>query len=208
MKNAFDLLKRYGWPVHPSRWSVFDMALEMTGHGNLFVVEVGLAVDVGDGLSTLRWASSEKVSKILSIELNQNIIGRFDERFPDLKDVLTIFRGHSLQALSSLPNDSVDLLYLDGDGDPRGMLHEFIVSIPKLRAGAVVVCDDFKTKCGDLHRFIAGDEIPLTFTPYGRFVAGIRTTDLQIIEPDCTFGMMVFRYLSVSGWGITGASGA
>ena len=54
-----------------------------------------------------------------------------------------VLRGTTTEVVGSLEDGSIDLAYIDGDHTLRGVLVDMVAVWPKIRAGGVVICDDF-----------------------------------------------------------------
>lgn len=77
-----------------------------------------------------------------------------DERFAELyeeamektapwEDRRTVLRGRTTEVIDRIPDDSLDLVYIDGDHTLRGIAIDLIACYPKVRAGGWIAGDDF-----------------------------------------------------------------
>jgi predicted O-methyltransferase YrrM len=181
----------------PARFSAFAEAVALCGKPKIDVVEVGVTLEPSNGLSTVFWLADERVFSLRSIDINELRLAEVALRFPSSSQKMTPLVGHSLTWLSALPNDSVDLLYLDGDDDPVLTLHELLVALPKLRPGAVVLVDDLRTKGRLLKRVASGDPLRHQHEPYGRWSLKADISGYQELEP---LGMMLFKVDRMDGF--------
>ena len=186
------LLEKFGRIGQPLRWPAFNRALSLVKKPEVDVVEIGVSAKYQNGLSTAFWAESPRVKSIIAIDINGDEMGDFMGVVGDIPKIKFVL-GHSLLVLASLPDNSIDLLYLDGDVDPLLTFHEYLAACPKLRPGAIVIADDFDTKAHYLHTAVTGRRIPFGYKGYGgwnlkpsSFVEGPR--------PDGTIGMLIFRH--------------
>lgn len=199
MKLYEEVLSKMGQNAPPPRFAAFEAALSITTlKMPLHIVETGVTSDYANGLSTLYWASlADVLGRLHSIDLDDAGFKRLAELgMPTSK--VTLHKAHSLVALSSLPNKSIDLAYLDSDADPDLMLHEFLTLLPKLKEGAVVLADDADTKGGPLRKFVGGEPIPFRWASYGKWTAQVKVSGCEVLRPPGTFGMLLFRVDSIS----------
>jgi hypothetical protein len=62
-------------------------------------------------------------------------------RFAESKRV--VLRGVTLEVIDRIPDESLDLVYIDGDHSLRGIAIDLISAYPKVKAGGYIVGDDF-----------------------------------------------------------------
>jgi hypothetical protein len=55
-----------------------------------------------------------------------------------------VLRGRTIDVIDSIPNDSLDLAYIDGDHTLRGIAIDLIKTWPKVRPGGIVGGDDYE----------------------------------------------------------------
>lgn len=173
----------------PPRWEVFRSAVALIPRNNLHVVETGVSYDYCNGLSTAFWASCPEVSTVASIDLTRSGLDGLNAKLEKPLEKIRLVIGHSISAISSMENSSVDILYLDSDVDPDLMLYEAIAGIPKLRFPAVIVADDTESKGPRLLEFLAGKRMPCKFPPYGAWKGKLDVT-ISEVRPPGTFGLM------------------
>jgi hypothetical protein len=182
------------------RWAVFDHALSLLPGDQLTVAETGVTTETPSGASILFWCTHPRVGRVHAIDIDGARFRDVYQVYPAASERMVPHIEHSIAALASLPNGSLDLLYLDSDLDPALQLHEFMAGLPKLRAGAAVVVDDVRTKAGLLRGILAGSRLRFGHAPYGSWSLDLDIDALQEFEPKGSFGLMVFRVNRVRGF--------
>lgn len=174
----------------PPRWDVFSKAVQMVGRSDLAVVETGVSHDYCNGLSTAFWSSCIEVSSVNSIDLGRSGLEGMEKKLGRPLEKISLSIGHSVSVISSLPNRSVDILYLDSDVDPELMLYEAMAGLSKLRFPAAIVADDTDSKGPLLMDFLGGKRMPCKFPPYGGW-KGNFDVSVEKFRPPGTFGLMI-----------------
>ncbi|MEP3636151.1 MAG: class I SAM-dependent methyltransferase [Paracoccaceae bacterium] len=59
------------------------------------------------------------------------------------KEKRRILRSETLSAVADIPDNSLDVAYIDGDHTLRGILIDLIKMYPKVRSGGIIIGDDF-----------------------------------------------------------------
>ncbi|HEV2304695.1 MAG TPA: class I SAM-dependent methyltransferase [Candidatus Acidoferrales bacterium] len=59
-------------------------------------------------------------------------------------DKIKVLRGTTTEVIDQIPNESLDLIYVDGDHTLRGIATDLICVYPKLKLGAYLGGDDFE----------------------------------------------------------------
>jgi hypothetical protein len=54
-----------------------------------------------------------------------------------------VLRGSAAETIDEIADESLDLVYIDGDHTLRGIVVDLLSSWPKLRPGGIIVGDDF-----------------------------------------------------------------
>lgn len=187
-----DVPKLFKRSTVPARWEFFDKAITKV-EKDVLAAEVGVSAHFTNGLSTLYFANDDRVKSVYSIDIKPTEISRLVSRAGKIPKV-TFIEGHSLPVLSGLPSRSINFLYLDGDADPVLTLYEYLVAIPKLKPGAIVLVDDFPTKAPLLYSMVKGEPIPFRFRHYGSWKTSPYRY-VEVFEPEQTLGMLVFRHM-------------
>ena len=73
----------------------------------------------------------------------------FKENVVLIKDKLNILRGFSNEVLIELPNDTFDLIYIDGNHEPEYVLEDAVLSFRKLKINGYMIFDDYGWKSPD-----------------------------------------------------------
>jgi predicted O-methyltransferase YrrM len=194
-------LASFGATETPSRWRIFDLALSRHALAEgLRIVEAGVSRFPSNGLSTLYWLKAPQVASVVSIDIDADTLVSVGLRLGEaLSRRWTPLHGHSLPLLSSLPARSVDLLYLDSDADPALTLHEFLVALPKLAEGAIVLVDDAAVKGRKLTEVLAGVAQEFTHAAYGSWRLEIEHQGVEVHEAEGCSGLLLARILKVGG---------
>jgi hypothetical protein len=150
----------------PARWEAFDRAVGLAGGMNVNVAEVGVSGHFTNGLSTVYWSKDDRVASVTAIDIKKSEIDTLTRKVGELSKV-TYMVGYSVNILASLPNWSLDLLYLDGDVSPWLTVHEYMAAASKLKPGAIVLVDDYGAKAPLLHKLVMGEKIPFGYHHYG-----------------------------------------
>lgn len=187
-----DALKPFNRLGEPTRWPVFDRVATLVESNEIRVVEIGVSPAFSNGLSTVYWHQDPRVKSVLSIDIKDREIAKLTGVMGEMPKVRFVI-GHSLPILSSLPNESIDLLYLDGDMDPALTFHEYLAACPKLRPGAIVLCDDFNSKVAVIYKAVTGEKVPFAYKGYG-FWQMTPSSLFEAPSPSGTGGMFFFRH--------------
>jgi len=59
------------------------------------------------------------------------------------KDKITVHRGYSSSTIPVLPDNSFDIIYIDGNHEPEYVLEDAVLSFRKLKQGGVMIFDDY-----------------------------------------------------------------
>lgn len=81
-----------------------------------------------------------------------------------LSEVVTLFNEPNHQAAAKIADQSVRLLFIDGDHTAQGVAKDLELFLPKLRKDAIIVFDDydrvdFKGLVDEVNRFVARTEV-------------------------------------------------
>jgi hypothetical protein len=136
------------------RESTLKEVVERLPRGRLVAVETGTLRDpspearLGDGWSTYAIAQclsdrGDKASRLYSIDLSPECIDISKRTVAsELHPWVSWICGDAVEALHTLPVQTIDLLYLDSSDDPKQILAEFEAAQPKLAPHSIVVVDD------------------------------------------------------------------
>ncbi len=56
----------------------------------------------------------------------------------------TVLRGRTIDVIDKIPDNNLDIIYIDGDHTLRGITIDLIKALPKLKIGGIIGGDDFK----------------------------------------------------------------
>ena len=56
---------------------------------------------------------------------------------------ITVHRGYSHAIVPTLPDDSFDIIYIDGNHEPDYVLEDAVLSFRKLKQGGILIFDDY-----------------------------------------------------------------
>ena len=59
------------------------------------------------------------------------------------KENITVRRGYSHEVIPTLPDNSFDIIYIDGNHEPDYVLEDAVLSFRKLKTGGVMIFDDY-----------------------------------------------------------------
>jgi len=59
------------------------------------------------------------------------------------KENITVRRGYSHEVIPTLPDNSFDIIYIDGNHEPEYVLEDAVLSFRKLKKGGVMIFDDY-----------------------------------------------------------------
>ena len=172
----------------PPRWAFLEKAIQALGRKPLVAAETGVSSDYCNGLSTVFWESRVEIEKAFSIDLSRSALDSIERKVGRLEKI-SFSAAHSVFGLSALPNQSIDVLYLDSDLDPELMLHEACAGLPKLRIPGMLIADDADTKAPLLTRFLRGERIACKWPPYGGWKGRLDAL-IEQAHPPGTFGML------------------
>jgi precorrin-6B methylase 2 len=117
-------------------------------------------LEIGNGdnvLSTVESYASHQDSTIVCIDLwqeEQNAYKTFLNNIEESgKENITVHRGYSHKIISTLENESFDIIYIDGSHEPECVLEDAVLSFRKLKTGGVMIFNgyylDITRKCVD-----------------------------------------------------------
>ena len=122
---------------------------------SITILEIGVsrnldkAVRGSDGWSSLFFANHIKQygGKLISVDLEPTAIENCKVLCEELdKDILHEYiTDTGVNALTSLNNEDIDFIYLDGGDDPQEMVDEYELILNR-KYIPLVLCDDFHTK--------------------------------------------------------------
>lgn len=185
----------------PTRWRVFERAIQLCRPSACLVVaETGVSAERSNGLSTHFWATCPRVAEVHCVDMDRESLSKALGEIANSDAKVRAVATHSLCFLAGLADRSIDLLYLDSDEDPVLTMHEFLVALPKLRPGAIVLMDDVRTKGALLRKLVKGEPIPFGHKPYGRWSMQADISGFEELDPD----MMLFRLDEARGFSAGG----
>jgi hypothetical protein len=141
-------------PAMNLREATLKEVVDRLPKGKIVAVETGTLRDsrpearIGDGWSTFSIAqclaeSGGPGSHLYSIDIDPKCIATSKATVDkELHPWVTWICGDAVEAIRTLQEPTIDLLYLDSSDDPRQILAEFEVAQPKLAPHTIVVVDD------------------------------------------------------------------
>lgn len=194
MSTPKEIAKEADLSYVPGRWDVFQTAIDVLKRQEINVLETGAMVNFENGGSTWFFAHHPAVRRVDTCDMSERFFNSWHARFSlSARDKVHFNQVHSLHHISSMPNESVDLLYLDSDADRELTLLEFITAIPKLKVDALVLVDDLETKGRSLDALIQGHVKPFSYNQYGNWRLRLITYDRRVFAPIHTCGMLMFN---------------
>ena len=120
-------------------------------------------LEIGNGDNTLSVAksyASHPDSTIVCIDLWEDDEEKHSEYKTFLNNIeesgmenITVHRGYSHKIISTLENESFDIIYIDGSNEPECVLEDAVLSFRKLKTGGVMIFNgyylDITRKCID-----------------------------------------------------------
>jgi predicted O-methyltransferase YrrM len=68
---------------------------------------------------------------------------RFTENIKEYLSKVKIHQGYSQDILKTLPKNTYDFIYVDGDHRAAGALQDIVISWPLLKKGGIMIMDDY-----------------------------------------------------------------
>ncbi len=130
-----------------------DVWVELLGHlkdkPNLRYLEIG----VYEGRSTAWMMNNIFTSPTSHITVVDIFPGEAEERFvanlkiaADYKGELNVLKGPSQSILKNLPENSFDVIYVDGDHTAPGVLADAVLAWSLLKEGGILIFDDYEMR--------------------------------------------------------------
>ncbi len=161
------------------------------------------------------WAHLPDWNKPLNVK-QEVLDGAYEEsvqktEFASAKRV--VLRGRTREMIGSIPDESLDFAYLDGDHTLRGITIDLIKVLPKVKAGGYIGGDDFAKDvwqhpahyeptlvCPFSVYFAEALELPIVALPFDQFLIQKRAdTHFSFADTTGEYGDLSIKKLS-SGW--------
>lgn len=88
------------------------------------------------------WEGSDEHSETEKTDL----FTKFSNNIGEDRDRVTCHKGKSRAILPTLPFETFDFIYVDGDHHAQNVLEDIILSWPLLKKNGILVCDDYLWK--------------------------------------------------------------
>jgi hypothetical protein len=188
-----EIIEAWGEKDMPPRWAVFEEAIRRKLHTGLRILETGTMINTANGGSTLFWGTHPSVDEVHTIDVNTAGWWKLADHPKIPLKGIHFYHEPTLVGIACQPNKYFDILYLDSDADHTLTLHEYLAALPKLNLPAIVLADDYETKCKLLTQLIDGHVIPHTWRDYGGFKASSHIRNKSVFGPVNTCGMLMFE---------------
>jgi len=85
----------------------------------------------------------EHVKIVEDIGTDGSIRSLFNKNLEGLEDYISVIEGDSAESAGEFEDESVDMVYIDGDHSLDGVARDIIAFYPKLKMGAILSGDDY-----------------------------------------------------------------
>jgi len=85
----------------------------------------------------------EHVKIVEDIGTDGSIRSLFDKNLEGLEDYITVIEGDSAESAAQFEDESIDMVYIDGDHSVDGVARDIMSFYPKIKVGGILSGDDY-----------------------------------------------------------------